>query len=184
MQNVGLAFERAWRLLGVSWPEAYERAAAAPPGSAGVTFLPHLSGERTPYVDPTLRGGWLGLGLDTAREHLVRATFEGVAFALRQALDTLGEAGHSPQALGLTGGGSRHPFWRQLLADILGVRLIAHASPTASARGAAALAAQAVGLITGPPPPAPVRDRDLTEPAGRGAYDEAYDTFRRRSPLR
>ena len=184
LQNVGLALERAWRLLGVTWSEAYELAATAPPGSAAVTFVPHLSGERTPYLDTTLRGGWLGLGLGTERHHLVRATFEGVAFGLRQALDTLREAGHVPPALALAGGGSQHPFWRQMLADILGVRLIAHAHPAASARGAAALAAQAVGLIAEPPQPESTKADDITEPTNADCYAEAYDAFRRRSPLR
>jgi xylulokinase len=45
--------------------DAYEilsaEAAAVPPGAAGLIFLPYLSGERTPHMDPLARGGFIGL---------------------------------------------------------------------------------------------------------------------------
>jgi xylulokinase len=183
IQSAGLTLERAWRMLGVTWPEAYALATHTAPGADGLTFVPHLSGERTPYFDAGIRGGWVGLGLHHERRHLVRAAFEGVAFALRQALDALRDAGHRPAVLTLAGGGSVEPMWRQLLADILGLPLVPSDRPDTSARGAALLAAQAAGLPT--PDPQPPRGA-ATEPqdAAVAAYAEAYHRFRARSPLR
>jgi xylulokinase len=183
VQSAGLTLERAWQMLAVTWPEAYALAAQCAPGAAGLTFVPHLSGERTPYIDAGIRGGWVGLSLHHERHHLVRAAFEGVAFALRQALDALRDAGHRPASLTLAGGGSVEPLWRQMLADVLGLPLIPNDRRDTSARGAALLAAQAAGLPT--PDPQPPRG-SATEPddATVAAYAEAYDRFRSRAPLR
>jgi xylulokinase len=71
IQNAGLALEWARKLLGASWGEVYEEAFALPPGAGGVSFLPYLSGERTPRFDPTARGAWTGLGLEHAWRQLL-----------------------------------------------------------------------------------------------------------------
>lgn len=148
VQNAGLALEWTLKTLSTSWEEAYREAFSVPAGAGGVTFLPYLSGERTPHLDPDIRGAWVGLGLEHGRAHLLRATFEGVAFALREALEALEEAGVRAPELRLAGGGVIHAPWRQLLADVLGrpLRLLPDsAASTASARGAALLA----GLVCG-----------------------------------
>src|SRR5918911_50638 len=93
VQNAGLALEWVLKVLKVSWEEAYREAFFVPPGAEGVTFLPYLSGERTPHFDPHIRGAWVGLGLSHERGHLLRAAFEGVAFALREGLESLEETG-------------------------------------------------------------------------------------------
>ncbi|MBB3255321.1 sugar (pentulose or hexulose) kinase [Paraburkholderia bannensis] len=152
MQNVGVALEAARGWLAYDWAQAYEEAFAAPP-SPTLTFLPYLSGERSPWLDPAARGGWLGAGIGDTRGMLMRAAFEGVAFALRAGLDALreanaGEHGTSDAAIAtlkLAGGGSVDPRWRQLLADTLGARLDAIDCPNAATRGAALLGGVACG---------------------------------------
>jgi sugar (pentulose or hexulose) kinase len=62
---------------------------SVPAGAEGVTFLPYLSGEHTPHLDPDARVAWVGLDLAHGRAHLLRAAFEGVAFALRDCLEAL-----------------------------------------------------------------------------------------------
>ncbi|HEV2094833.1 MAG TPA: FGGY family carbohydrate kinase [Rubrobacter sp.] len=152
IQNAGLALEWARKLLGASWEEVYGEAFSVPPGAGGVSFLPYLSGERTPRFDPAARGAWTGLGLDHSRAHLLRAALEGVAFALREGLEALEDAGtHAPE-LRLAGGGSGGEGgepWRRLLADVLGrpLHLLPDSvAPVASARGAALLAGLASGV--------------------------------------
>lgn len=145
IQNAGLAIDLAWRLLGIDPEEAATVAAASRAGAGGVTFLPYVSGERTPHLDPDLRGAWQGIGVDTTRHDLVRAVFEGVAFALRDGLDALRAVGHGIDHALLAGGGSREPWWRQLLADALGVPLVVHDASDASVRGAGLLAWAAIG---------------------------------------
>jgi len=49
-------------------------------------FLPHLSGERSPHLDPDTRGAWVNLSLAHTQAELIRAVLEGVAFSLRAAL--------------------------------------------------------------------------------------------------
>ncbi|RAD12411.1 carbohydrate kinase, partial [Burkholderia multivorans] len=64
------------------WAAAYDDAFAQPP-SERLCFLPYLTGERSPWMNPDARGGWLGLALGDTRGAMMRAAFEGVAFALR-----------------------------------------------------------------------------------------------------
>ncbi|HMN96628.1 MAG TPA: xylulokinase [Phycisphaerales bacterium] len=104
--------------------DPYDRIAAlaedAPPGAEGVTFLPYLSGERTPHADPLARGSFCGLALHHDRRHLARAVFEGIAFGLADSLELIRATGTSPTRLRLAGGAARSPFWRQLCADVFG----------------------------------------------------------------
>ncbi|KMZ11197.1 Xylulose kinase [Candidatus Burkholderia humilis] len=145
MQNVGVALERVREWLGyASWPEAYDDAFSSD-ASASVVFLPYLSGERSPWMNPAARGGWLGLGLNDTRGKLMRAAFEGVAFALRADLDAIRQSGTPLTSMRLAGGGSIDPRGRQLLADALHVELHAVDCPNAAPRGAAMLGGMAIG---------------------------------------
>ncbi|CAB3757365.1 carbohydrate kinase [Burkholderia sp. MSh2] len=147
MQNVGLALEAVRGWLGYAqWADAYDDAFAQP-ASERLCFLPYLTGERSPWMNPDARGGWLGLGLGDTRGVMMRAAFEGVAFALRAGLDAIRDAdrGDPVTTLRLAGGGSVDPRWRQLLADALGASLQAIDCPNAATRGAALLAGVAVG---------------------------------------
>lgn len=146
MQNAGLALEWCLRVLGRDWAWAYDHAFESPPGADGLTFLPYLSGERTPHMDPRARGGWVGLGLDHGPATMMRAALEGVAYAVRDGLDALQDAGHAVADLRLVGGGTGDSRWRQLLADVLGRALLPIDVPAASARGAALLAGAGSGF--------------------------------------
>jgi xylulokinase len=139
-------------ILGVSWAELYAAANYRPAGGEGLVFLPHLHGERTPHLDPTMRGGWIGLSSEHTRTDLLHAALLGVACAAREALDAL--VAIQPAAavgpLRLAGGGTASAPWRQLVADVLGRELAAVEVPSASARGAAFLGGRAAGVITDP----------------------------------
>jgi xylulokinase len=189
VQNAGLALEWVRKMLGASWNDVYEEAFAVPPGSAGVTFLPYLSGERTPRFDPGARGAWTGLGLDHTRGHLLRAALEGVAFALREALEAMEDQGTIASELRLAGGGTggrSGEAWRQLLADVLGrpLRLLPdEISSVASARGAAFLAGLASGVYPTaedtfpltPEPESPIKP-------GETSYEPAYNRYKQLYP--
>ncbi|WP_019586226.1 xylulokinase [Deinococcus apachensis] len=181
VQNAGLALEWARRTLRCDWEEFYTLARGAEPGSRGLLFLPYLTGDRTPHLDPHARGGWLGAGLEHDPSHLARAAFEGVALSIREALLLL--PGTDRPTIRLAGGGSVHPWWRQLLADILGRPLDVLEVPGASVYGAALLAQSAV---TGRPPEVgpphteaiiePHADVDWSDVAGR--FSAAYGALR------
>jgi len=182
IQNAGLALEWARKTLGASWDEVYEEAFAVPPGAGGVVFLPYLSGERTPRFDPAARGVWAGLGLEHGRGHLLRAALEGVAFALREGLEALQEAGTPVPELRLAGGGAAAESWQQLLADVLGrpLRLLPGAmAAVASARGAALLAGVASGVYrTAGDTLAPDPGRVIQPGDATTAYEAAYARYR------
>jgi xylulokinase len=180
MQNAGIALEKVRGWLGLSWLDAYVEAFNVPAGSEGLTFLPYLTGERTPHLDPHVRGQWAGLGLHHTRGHLMRSALEGVAFCLKDGLAALEATGVNAPELRLAGGGTLHPRWRQLLADVLERSLLATDVPDASARGAALLAGVASGVFTDAqatlafaPTPVPV-----AEPASSDTYHDAYTRFR------
>jgi xylulokinase len=144
--SAGLSLNWVRETMNATWAELY--ASADRPGRArDPIFVPHLSGERTPYSDPALRGSWTALSLADDRTSLLRSALEGTAFAIRDALDAL-LADQRPPRLRLAGGGTLTAGWRQLLADVLGVPLYAVDVPAASGRGAALLGAHAAGLLT------------------------------------
>ncbi len=146
LQNAGVALEWQRKILGLTWPEVYQEAWAVPAGCEGLSFLPYLTGERTPHLNPQARGAWVGLGLVHQRGHLARAALEGVAFSIREALAALEQAGNQATELRLAGGGTLEPGWRQLLADVLERPLLISSIADASARGAALLAGIALGI--------------------------------------
>ena len=117
-------------------------------GSDGLIFLPYLEGERSPIFDANARGVFFGLTPEHQRQHLLRATIEGVSFALRSVLDVMREA-LDVRALRLIGGGGQSAAWQQILADVCGVKvqLLSTQAPDATSLGAAIAAGVGVGLF-------------------------------------
>lgn len=130
---------------GVQFGDLMNEAAAVPAGSEGLVFMPYLAGERSPYLDPDLRGAWLGLSLAHGRGHLTRALLEGVASSLREVLDVMRGAVEVKQLLAI-GGGSRSDLWLSIVAGALGVKLARTAIEEGPARGAAILALVGAGV--------------------------------------
>ncbi|WP_448627136.1 FGGY family carbohydrate kinase [Geodermatophilus sp. URMC 64] len=147
LQNGGSAWAWVRGVLGFSWPEFFAAAEAVPTGAGGVRFAPFLTGERGGVAGPDDRGGWTGLSPATTRADLARAAVEGVVRAVGAAAALLGPP-DGPVVL--TGGGARTPLVRQLLADELGRPVTYLPLRSASAIGAAVLAARGAGLDVEP----------------------------------
>jgi xylulokinase len=179
--SAGLSLTWVREIMNATWDELY--ASAGHPGQADdPIFVPHLSGERTPYSDPGLRGSWTALALADDRTSLLRSALEGTAFSIRDALDAL-LADDRPATLRLAGGGTLAAGWRQLLADVLAVPLHAVDVPAASGRGAALLGAHAAGLLSladiqGPLAPS-ARLVAEPDPAAVAFHAERHVRFRR-----
>jgi xylulokinase len=120
-------------------------AAEAPPGSEGLLFLPYITGERTPHLDPHARGAFVGLTLRHSLGHLTRAVMEGVTYSLKDSLDLMVDLGVPVTEVRATGGGARSRFWRQLQADVFGVPVHRMSVDEGPSLGAALLAGVAVG---------------------------------------
>jgi xylulokinase len=145
VQSAGLVLERVLAWLHAGWDEAVAALATRPDGDP--VFLPHLAGERTPWLDPHLRGAWTGLSLEHDRAALLRAALTGVACTIADAWDAVLDTGADPGVPMLAGGGSIHATWRQLLADVLRVPLRPALAPDAAVLGAAALALVGTGAL-------------------------------------
>jgi len=167
-------------------PSAYERLSAAaesvPCGAAGLLFLPYLLGERTPHRDPKARGVFIGLSYQHTVAHMARAVMEGVAFALRQALEvSFGLAGSAEQVI-LSGGGAQSAVWRQIQADIYGIPLRMSLLKEQACVGAALLAGVGCGVYASlvEACAAAARSGDLIapDPARREFYEARYRQFR------
>jgi sugar (pentulose or hexulose) kinase len=144
VQNAGLAIGWAREVVAASWEEAEREAFGAGArghGAEDPLFIPHLTGERTPFLDPDARGAWIGLSLEHHRGDLLRAAHAGVAHAVRHARDALrAEGGAGTGPLRMLGGGSLRPGYRRLFADTLDEPLELLAVADATALGAALLA--------------------------------------------
>ncbi|MEX2541184.1 MAG: xylulokinase [Trueperaceae bacterium] len=166
-----------------SFDELLELAADVAPGAGGVTFKPYLAGERTPHLDPDLRGSLHGLSLATGLPELVRAVLEGVAFSLRDALSVVSPLAPIDRAL-LIGGGGRSKLWGRLLADVLEIPLGISTAAHGAAYGAARLALETAGA------PSPLaesgrydqRDARWLEPGDYEPYASAYRRYRELGP--
>ncbi|PCK79439.1 xylulokinase [Rhizobium sophoriradicis] len=147
----------------------------------GVTFLPYLSGERTPHNDAVIRGAFIGLEHESSRAVLTQAVLEGVAFAIRDNLEALRSAGTGISRVTAIGGGSRSRYWLASIATALGVPV----DLPADGDFGAAFGAARLGLIaaTGADPIAvctPPVTSDTIEPVASlsGAYEDAYTRYR------
>ena len=121
-------------------------AEAVPAGAEGLLFAPYLCGERTPYMDPNARGCFIGLSLRHTRAHMVRAIMEGVAYSLGDSLELFRQLQVPVGDVQCSGGGSRSPLWRQILADVFDRPVHWHPGEEHSALGAAMVGALAAGL--------------------------------------
>ena len=106
-----------------------------------VTFLPYLSGERTPHNDPGARGLLAGLAQVTDRRTVTQAVLEGVAFAFKDCQRVLAEAGTDFARAFAVGGGAQSRPWLRIMASVLDRPLdVTTEAEVGAALGAARLA--------------------------------------------
>jgi xylulokinase len=148
-------------------------------------FLPYLSGERTPHNDADIRGAFAGMSHDTSRATLAQSVMEGVAFAMRDCLAALHDAGTRLKSVDAIGGGARSRLWLSIIANVLDLPVNRLAdSEVSGAMGGALLGRMAA---TGEPATVvcktPKRIETL-EPrtSTRDAYAESYARYRKLYP--
>lgn len=162
----------------LAFTDLMEMAERSLPGARGVLFLPHLAGERSPYLDPDTRGAWVNLSLAHTQADLVRAVLEGVAFSLRTAMEIVSEITPVHQLLA-TGGGARSNTWLRILADILQAELMAPSSEEGAAYGAAILAMVGVGAHPDLEAAFEIlpQDNKVVLPEANPAYEAAFKRY-------
>jgi len=169
-------------VVGGTYDELVAEAARWPAGTEGLTFLPYLQGERTPYADPSARAMFEGLSLRHDRGGLVRSVLEGVAYGLRDSLELLRGLGVEPTVARVSGGGARSELWLRIVASVLGLPLERTAVEEGAAFGAALLGGVAAGVFADAREAvaACVRVRDTVEPdpEWQRVYEDGYARFR------
>jgi xylulokinase len=170
-------------ITGGEFADLVDEAARWEPGVEGLTFLPYLTGERTPHADPDARGSFTGLSIRHDRGALVRAVLEGVACGLRDSLDLVAGLGSdAPERGRASGGGARSELWLKIVASVLELPLERIAVEEGAAYGAALLGGVAGGMWADvhEAVAACVRTHDLVEPVPEWVepYRELVERYR------
>ncbi len=153
-------------------------------GANRLVYLPYLNGEQSPHFNLTCRGSFVGLAGIHTKADMTRAVMEGVTYALRDIMSGIQNTGVEVSHVHMCGGGSKSPFWRQLLADIykLPVSLPDMKSENSAALGVAILAAVGCGsygsVVEACDKIIKMRDEVYTPDQERSAkYDRVYKEF-------
>ena len=158
-----------------------EEAAQIPVGADRLLYLPYLMGERTPHLDPSARGAFIGLSAMHTKPHMIRAVLEGVTYSLRDCVEIIDGMGALPSEMQICGGGGKSAFWRQMLADAFDMPVIRAENDEGPALGAAILAMVGAGLYPSVEEAcdAIIRERDRTVPdeARAADYRKYYNIY-------
>jgi xylulokinase len=187
-QSAGLSLNwlRGTFFAGQSYDSMNEAAAKVPPGSQGLEWAPYLLGERTPHLDPEVRAGFVGIGVEHTAAHFVRAVQEGVAYSLQDTFSLFADLGIPVTAIRLGGGGARGGLWRKIQAGIYGHTVEILTAEEGGAFGCALMAGvganhwksldEACGQAI------EVAESITADPADVAAYKKGYASWRRVYP--
>ena len=148
---------------------------------SSVVFLPYLSGERTPHNNPNAKGVFFGMTHATTKRELALAVLEGVGFAFADGFDALHVTKMIPDEVSLIGGGARSAYWRQMLADIVGMPLVyrqgGEVGPALGAARLAMLGANPGATVADICPVPPVVERHLPNAEHAAHYQQKRAIF-------
>ncbi len=158
-------------------PQEADQLAAQVDSTDGVYFVPAFVGLAAPYWDAEARGMISGLTQGSTAAHLVRATFEAMAYQTRELLELMQREGD--QRLGelrVDGGVTKGSFFLQFLADQLQLPVRALKETDLTAIGAGYLAGLGSGIWHDPEELAQLpEESQVVEPrAPVGKMDELY----------
>lgn len=141
----------AWMKQTLRLPDADEterQLAAMVPGAHRLTMLPYFAGERSTGWRSDVRAAIAGMGVATMAIDILRASLEAVALQFRNIYDLMTRSIPKPERIIASGGALLHsPAWTSMMADALSRPVLACLEPEATARGAALLALERMGVI-------------------------------------
>jgi xylulokinase len=175
-QGAGLSLQwfRNQLAPGTDYDLITAEAATAPAGSRGLYWLPYLMGERTPHLDATARGGWIGITNKHTRADLIRALLEGVSYSQKDCLDIVAGLGVEVASVRASGGGAKSAFWRQMLASVFDKRVVVLETQEGSAYGAALIALVGTGVYSSAPEVCHAAIREVDSVAPQPDQAEVY----------
>lgn len=181
LSNAGDVFAWCQRNLRIEQHEIDNELGIMQPDEHGLTVLPFFSGERSTGWADYARATFTGMSLGTRPLDILRASLESVAYRFAAIYDLLRDE-LPPDACVIASGGGilASKVWTQMMADVIGVPVIASTAPEASSRGAALLTMQVLGLIKELDEiPAPLGTTFDARPNFREAYSRAQQRQQR-----
>jgi xylulokinase len=155
---------------------------AMPEVPTDLLVLPYFCATGTPYFDASASGAILGLKLTTTKGEITRALLEGVALEMKLNLTLMEKSGMQIDQFIATGGGTRHPAWNQLKADVLHKEISVRDIGETGCFGAASLAQSAVEQV---PVSEIVQSRQITsqvylpDPENAAIYDSIFNRYKK-----
>ena len=118
-----------------------------PASSNGLILIPYFTGVLQPDNNPSAKGVFFGVGLNTGRPEFLRSILEGIGFMLKENIELIEQVqGRKADEIRSLGGGARSRIWRKIKADINGIPIAGMSEHECTALGAAILAAVALGF--------------------------------------
>lgn len=155
---------------------------AVHPGCNGLLFTPWLHGSRSPFEDPTARGMFFNIGLQTGKSEMIRSVVEGIAYNTRWMLESIEKKIKVGRRLLFIGGGALSPVTAQILADITGREIEVPESPhNTGALGAALIASVGLQIIedlADIPKRISVQQVFFPQTEHTGIYEQNYQVFK------
>lgn len=165
---------------------AAEQAEITKLGENQVFYLPYLMGERSPHNNPDARAVFIGMSMDTTREDMTQAVLEGVAFGLRDSLEVAKNLGIRIERTKICGGGAKSSLWKNIIANVMNMKVDVIESEEGPALGGAMLAAVGCGEYPDVETIAAkvVKVVDTVEPKPElvEKYEDRYQKFRKIYP--
>ncbi|HAF62044.1 MAG TPA: xylulokinase [Anaerolineaceae bacterium] len=157
-----------------------EIAETIPEGCEGLTFLPYLNGERTPYWDADARGVFFGINLKSSKAHFIRAVMEGVSFAFRNNIETVESLGIKINEVRAVGGGLKSKLWLEILGKVLQKPIATVSVADTANLGNILLCGRALGLYSSYKDTVDkivTTDQHVFFPGGSEQYGKQYHLF-------
>lgn len=117
------------------------------PGSNGVIFMPFLIGSGYPYWDTEASGLFAGISFSNTKSDMIRAVMEGITLESKDMLENMKNSGIDIQQVTIIGGATKSKAWRQIIADMFGMKVRCLEVSDATIVGAAILAGVGTGVF-------------------------------------
>lgn len=151
------------------------------PGSNGVLFMPFLIGSGYPYWNFEAKGSFMGLKFSNTKSDLIRSVMEGICLESRDMYEKMKENNIEIKSLTMTGGATRSPAWRQMIADMFNVEVKQLKIGDATIVGAAILAGVGTGkfknAVEGVSKMVNYTETIEPIPENTAVYDRVYDVY-------
>lgn len=164
-----------------------DEADGSPLGSRSLIYLPYMAGERSPLWDAKASGAFIGLGYDKTRADLIRAIFEGTAYALEHNIRTAREVGATISEFRAMGGAANSRIWTQIKANVTGITMSIPMADTATTLGAALAAGVGVGIYkdytSAVAATIRIQRTQVPDPVAHEAYKPFYEIYESLYPI-